>query len=73
MLTLKIVTVILGLAFTLFGYLILFRNKYSLINGFEKAYKNGQKTENYAKRVGLIEFLLGITILIVAVIFIIFA
>ena len=50
MLALKIITVILGLAFTLFGYFIFFRKKYSLINGFEEAFKAGKKTESYAKR-----------------------
>ena len=33
---LKVIAVILGLAFTLFGYFIFFQKKYSLINGFEE-------------------------------------
>ncbi len=49
MLFLKIVLVILGLAFTLFGYFIFFRKKYSLINGFDEAFKLGRITETYAK------------------------
>lgn len=73
MLALKIIAVILGLAFTLFGYLIFFKKKYSLINGFEEEYKAGRKTEDYAKRVGLVEFVVGVAILIAAVILLIFA
>ena len=65
---LKIVLVILGLSFTLFGFFIYFKKKYFLINGFEAAFKSGQKTEDYAKRVGLIEFIVGILILTVSLI-----
>ena len=71
MLALKIILVILGSAFTLFGYFIFFKKKYSLINDFDEAFKAGRKTEDYAKRVGLIEFIIGISILIVAVILIV--
>jgi len=69
---LKIVAVLLGLAFTLFGYFIFFKKKYYLINGFDEAFKNGSKTEDYAKRVGLIEFIVGIAILIASVNLIVF-
>lgn len=72
MIVLKIVAVIIGLAFTLFGYFIFFKKKYSLINGFDEAFKDGRKTEDYAKRVGLVEFTVGIAVLIVSVILIIF-
>ena len=67
MIALKIIAVIVGLAFTLFGYLILFKKKYSLINGFEEDYKSGRKTEDYARRVGLLELTIGIAILIISV------
>ena len=73
MLALKIIAVILGLAFTLFGYFIFFKKRYSLINGFEKDYKTGRKTEDYAKRVGLVEFVVGVVIVIAAVILLVFA
>lgn len=73
MIALKIVAVILGLAFTLFGYFIFFKKKYTLINGFEEAFKTGQKSEDYARRVGLIEFSAGIAILIVGIILIMFS
>ncbi len=59
MLALKIIFAALGAAFTLFGYFIFFRKKYSLINGFEADLKAGRKTEEYAKRVGMVEFVLG--------------
>ena len=72
MLALKIIAVILGLAFTLFGYFIFFKNKYSLINGFKEDFQAGRKDESYARRVGIIEFIVGIVLLIAAVILIIF-
>lgn len=72
MLALKIIAVILGLAFVLFGYFIFFKKKYSLINGFEEEFKAGRKTEDYAKRVGLIEFVTGVATLIATVILLIF-
>lgn len=70
MLALKVILVIVGLAFALFGYFIFFKNKYYLINGFESDLRSGRKSEAYAKRVGLVEFILGIVILTVAVILI---
>ena len=72
MLALKIIAVILGLAFSLFGYFIFFKKKYSLINGFNEDFKSGRKDESYARRVGIIEFIVGISLLLVAVILIIF-
>ena len=49
MLVVKIITIILGLAFLLFGYFICFQKKYNLINGFSEDYKTGRKDEKYAK------------------------
>ena len=72
MIVLKIFAVILGLAFTLFGYFIFFKKKYFLINGFDAEFKNGHKTEDYAKRVGIVEFTLGTAILISSVFLIMF-
>ena len=54
MLILKIVAVVLGLAFTVFDYFIYFPKKYNLINGFEADFKAGRNDENYAERVGLV-------------------
>lgn len=73
MIVLKILAVLLGLAFTLFGYFIYFRKKYNLINGFEADFKAGRKNEDYAKRVGMVEFVVGIAILIAGIVLIIYA
>ena len=73
MLVLKCLAVLLGLAFALFGYFIYFRKKYNLINGFEAYFKSGRKNEDYAKRVGMVEFVVGIAILIAGIVLIIFA
>ena len=72
MIVLKILTLLLGVAFTAFGYLIYFRKKYSLINGFEEAYRSGRKTEAYARRVGLVELVLGTLLLLVAALLLVF-
>ena len=64
MLVLKIVSVLLGLSFTLFGYFIYLRKKYNLINCFEADFKAGRKNEEYAKRVGMVEFVIGIAVLV---------
>ena len=56
-----------GVAFTTFGYKIYFRKKYNLINGFEEAYKAGRKTELDAKRVGLVELIIGISLIVIGV------
>ena len=73
MLYLKIIMILLGSAFLIFGYLIRFRKKYHLINSFKEDYEAGRKTERYAERVGLIELILGIALLAVGVILILFA
>ena len=62
---LKIILIALGTTFSIFGYLIYFKKKYNLINDFEANRKSGRKTESYARKVGLIELLLGITLLMV--------
>ena len=43
MIAVKIITVVLGLAFLLFGYFIYFKKKYHLINDFSEDYKAGRK------------------------------
>ncbi|MBE6529708.1 MAG: DUF3784 domain-containing protein [Ruminococcaceae bacterium] len=71
MLAVKIIVLLLGVLFTLFGYLIYFRKKYSLINGFESAHRSERKTERYAGRIGLIELMIGVACLIGGIIWII--
>ena len=72
MLVLKIVSVLLGLSFTLFGYFIYLRKKYNLINCFEADFKAVRKNEEYAKRVGMVEFVIGIAVLVAGIVLIIF-
>ena len=62
---LKITLTLVGVAFIIFGYLIYFKEKYNLINGFESDYKSGRKSETYAKKVGLVEFMIGIILVVV--------
>lgn len=72
MIVVKIIAVLLGLGFSIFGYFIFFKKKYLLINGFKEQYKAGIKNENYAKRVGLVEFIIGIVLIVVSAVLIIF-
>lgn len=72
MIILKGLTVVLGLAFLLFGYFIYFKKKYNLINGFEADFKNCRKNEEYAKGVGLVEFVVGIALLVAGIALILF-
>lgn len=67
MILLKIILILLGLAFITFGYLIYFKEKYNLINGFESDFESGRKTESYAKKVGLIELIVGIIFILIGV------
>ncbi len=62
---LKIILLALGATFSTFGYLIYFKKKYNLINDYEANSKAGKKTESYARKVGLIELLLGIALLMI--------
>lgn len=62
---LKIILIVLGATFSTFGYLIYFKKKYNLINDYEANRKAGKKTESYARKVGLIELLLGIALLMI--------
>lgn len=67
LIVLKIILIILGTTFTIFGYEIYFKKKYNLINGFKEDYKAGRKTKLYAKRVGLLELIIGIILILFAV------
>ncbi|NVF12431.1 DUF3784 domain-containing protein [Anaerococcus sp. AGMB00486] len=62
---LKIIIIMLGVTFSIFGYLIFFKKNYKLINNFEVDYKAGRKTESYAKKVGIIELIIGIVLTLV--------
>ena len=65
MILLMIILLVVGVAFTTFGYFIYCKEKYNLINGFESDYKSGRKSETYAKKVGLVEFMIGIILVVV--------
>ena len=73
MTVLIITSIILGLAFLAFGYLIYFKKKYDLINDFKAEREAGRKGDQYARRVGLIEFAAGIVLLLIGIVLIIFA
>ena len=62
---LKIILIAIGATFSTFGYLIYFKKKYNLINDYKANRKAGKKTESYARKVGLIELLLGIALLMI--------
>ena len=62
---LKIILIAIGATFSTFGYLIYFKKKYNLVNDYEANRKAGKKTESYARKVGLIELLLGIALLMI--------
>ena len=66
------ILIILGVMFLYFGYNIYFNKKYHLINDFEAELKAGRKTEKYAERIGIIEFAIGIALLISGIAIIIF-
>lgn len=68
MTVLKLITAALGSAFLLFGYLIRFKKKYHLINGFEADLREGRRDEKYAERVGAAELIIGLVLLIAALI-----
>jgi hypothetical protein len=66
MIVLKIVLLMIGILFCIFGYLIYYKGKYVLINDYEK--DNGKYDENYARRIGIIEFIGGIFLSILGLI-----
>ena len=69
----KVIVLVIGAAFMIFGYLIYFRKRYNLINGFESDYREGRRGKRYAERVGLIEFIIGIILLLSGILLLIFA
>lgn len=69
---LKIILFVLGITFCLFGYLIVFKKQYGLINDFKARKKAGSKKDAYAIRVGQVELILGIGLLVLFVLLMIF-
>ena len=72
MLILKLILLALGLTFSLFGYRIVFKKKFGLINDFEARKKVGSQTDADAIRVGKIVLTLGAGLLVLFVLLMIF-
>ena len=72
MLLLKIIILALGITFSVFGYLIVFKKKFGLINDFEVRKKVGSQTDADAIRVGKNSLTLGVGLLVQFVLLMIF-
>ena len=72
MLILKLILLALGLTFSVFGYLIVFKKKFGLITDFEARKKVGSQTDADAIRVGKIASSLGFGLLVLFVLLMIF-
>ena len=72
MLVLKLILLALGITFSVFGYLIVFKKKFGLINDFEARKKVGSQTDADAIRVGKVALTLGAGLLILFVLLMIF-
>ena len=72
MLLLKIIIFVLGITFSSFGYLIVFKKKFGLINDFEDRKKVGSQTDADAIRVGKVALTLGAGFLVLFVLLMIF-
>ena len=72
MLILKLILLSLGITFSTFGYLIVFKKQYGLINDFKARKKVGSQTDVDAMRVGKFELLLGAGLLVLFVLLMIF-
>ena len=69
---LKIIVFVAGVTFCLFGYLILSKKKYNLINDFKARKKVGSQKDADAIRIGQVELILGIGLLVLFVLLMIF-
>ena len=72
MLLLKIIIFALGITFSVFGYLIVCKKKFGLINDVEARKKVGSRTDADAMRVGKVALSLGAGLLVLFVLLIIF-
>ena len=69
---LKIIVFVPGVNFCLFGYLIVWKKKYNLINDFKARKKVGSQKDADAIRIGQVELILGIGLLVLFVLLMIF-
>lgn len=72
MLVLKLIILALGITFSVFGYLIVFKKKFGLINDFEARKKVRSQTDADAIRIGKVELTLGVGLLVLFVLLMIF-
>ena len=72
MLILKLILFSLGITFSTFGYLIVFKRQYGLINDFKARKKAGSQKDADAIRVGKIALTLGVGLLVLFVLLMIF-
>ncbi len=68
----KFILFVLGITFAVFGYLIVFKKQYGLINDFIAREKAGNQKDTDAIRVGQVELILGIGLLVLFVLLMIF-
>ena len=68
----KFILFVLGITFTVFGYLIEFKRQYGLINDFKARKRAGSQKDIDAIRVGQVELILGIGLLVLFVLLMIF-
>ena len=69
---LKIILFVIGITFAVFGYLIVFKKQYGLINDFKARKQVGSQKDEDAIRVGKVELILGIGLLVLFVLLMIF-
>ena len=72
MLILKLILLALGITFSVFGYLIVFKKKFGLINDFEARKKVGSQTDADAIRVGKVALSIDAGLLVLLVLLMIF-
>lgn len=72
MLILKLILLSLGITCSTFGYLIVFKKQYGLINDFKARKRAGSQKDIDAIRVGQVELILGIGLLVLFVLLMIF-
>ena len=70
--TVKTILFVLGITFAVFGYLIVCKKKFGLINDFEARKKVGSRTDADAIRVGKVALTLGAGLLVLFVLLMIF-
>ena len=69
---LKIILFVIGITFAVFGYLIVFKKQYGLINDFKARKRVGSQKDTDAIRVGQVELILGVGLLVLFVLLMIF-